>query len=332
MRIAAATQGPRTMFDLTGKKALVTGASGGIGEAIARVLHRQGAAVAISGTRREALEALAGDLSERAHVLICNLAAKDEVETLVPRAEEAMGQIDILVNNAGVTRDNIFVRLSDEDWDRVIAVDLSAAFRLTRSAVRGMMRRRYGRIVGITSVVGVTGNAGQGNYAAAKAGMIGMTKALAHEVASRNVTVNCVAPGFVDTAMTRALTEKQREMILAAVPAARLGGADEVAAAVLFLASTEAACVTGHPLHVNGGMARIGRPNIGDSDAQTQARARWPMWEKYDNRSPAWLGRPDRRRGSMRSARRGVRPQRQPRRSRAATARDHVRTRPIPKR
>ena len=245
------------MFDLTGKKALVTGASGGIGEAIARVLHRQGAAVAISGTRREALEALAGDLSERAHVLICNLAAKDEVETLVPRAEEAMGQIDILVNNAGVTRDNIFVRLSDEDWDRVIAVDLSAAFRLTRAAVRGMMRRRYGRIVGITSVVGVTGNAGQGNYAAAKAGMIGMTKALAHEVASRNVTVNCVAPGFVDTAMTRALTEKQREMILAAVPAARLGGADEVAAAVLFLASTEAAYVTGHTLHVNGGMAMI---------------------------------------------------------------------------
>ncbi len=245
------------MFDLTGKKALVTGASGGIGEAIARVLHRRGAAVAISGTRREALEALARDLAERAHVLTCDLAAKDEVETLVPRAEEALGQIDILVNNAGVTRDNIFVRLSDEDWDRVIAVDLSAAFRLTRAAVRGMMRRRYGRIVGITSVVGVTGNAGQGNYAAAKAGMIGMTKALAHEVASRNVTVNCVAPGFIDTAMTRALTQKQREMILAAVPAARLGSADEVAAAVLFLASTEAAYVTGHTLHVNGGMAMI---------------------------------------------------------------------------
>ena len=245
------------MFDLTGKKALVTGASGGIGAAIARLLHRQGAAVAISGTRREALEALAGALSERAHVLTCNLAAKDEVETLVPRAEEALGQIDILVNNAGVTRDNIFVRLSDEDWDRVIAVDLSAAFRLMRAAVRGMMRRRYGRIVGITSVVGVTGNAGQGNYAAAKAGMIGMSKALAHEVASRNVTVNCVAPGFIDTAMTRALTQKQREMILAAVPAARLGSADEVAAAVLFLASTQAAYVTGHTLHVNGGMAMI---------------------------------------------------------------------------
>jgi 3-oxoacyl-[acyl-carrier protein] reductase len=245
------------MFDLTGKKALVTGASGGIGEAIARALHRRGAEVVISGTRRDALEALAGDLSQRVHVLPCNLADKDEVETLVPRAEEALGQIDILVNNAGVTRDNIFVRLTDEDWDQVIAVDLSAAFRLTRSAVRGMMRRRYGRIIGITSVVGVTGNAGQGNYAAAKAGMIGMSKALAYEVASRNVTVNCVAPGFVDTAMTRALTQKQREMILAAVPAARLGSTDEVAAAVLFLASTEAAYVTGHTLHVNGGMAMI---------------------------------------------------------------------------
>jgi 3-oxoacyl-[acyl-carrier protein] reductase len=245
------------MFDLTGKKALVTGASGGIGEAIARALHRRGAEVVISGTRRDALEALAGDLSQRVHVLPCNLADKDEVETLVPRAEEALGQIDILVNNAGVTRDNIFVRLTDEDWDQVIAVDLSAAFRLTRSAVRGMMRRRYGRIIGITSVVGVTGNAGQGNYAAAKAGMIGMSKALAYEVASRNVTVNWVAPGFVDTAMTRALTQKQREMILAAVPAARLGSADEVAAAVLFLASTEAAYVTGHTLHVNGGMAMI---------------------------------------------------------------------------
>ena len=245
------------MLDLTGKNALVTGASGGIGEAIARALHRHGAAVAISGTRRDALEALAGDLAERVHVLPCNLAAKDEVETLVPRAEEALGQIDILVNNAGVTRDNIFVRLSDEDWDQVMAVDLSAAFRLTRAAVRGMMRRRYGRIIGITSVVGVTGNAGQGNYAAAKAGLIGMTKALAHEVASRNVTVNCVAPGFIDTVMTRALTQKQREMILAAVPAARLGSADEVAAAVLFLASTQAAYVTGHTLHVNGGMAMI---------------------------------------------------------------------------
>jgi 3-oxoacyl-[acyl-carrier protein] reductase len=245
------------MFDLTGRTALVTGASGGLGEAIARVLHRHGAAVAISGTRREALETLAGSLGERTHVLACNLANKDEVETLVPRAEGALGQIDILVNNAGVTRDNIFVRLSDDEWDQVIAVDLTAAFRLTRAAVRGMMRRRYGRIVGITSVVGVTGNAGQGNYAAAKAGLIGMTKALAHEVASRHVTVNCVAPGFIDTPMTRALTQKQREMILAAVPAARLGSGEEVAAAVLFLASSEAAYVTGHTLHVNGGMAMI---------------------------------------------------------------------------
>jgi 3-oxoacyl-[acyl-carrier protein] reductase len=244
-------------FDLDGQVALVTGASRGIGEAIARALHRQGATVAISGTRREALEALAGDLSERAHVLIGNLASKEEVEALVPRAEETLGQIDILVNNAGVTRDNIFVRMSDEEWDQVIAVDLSAAFRLTRAAVRGMMRRRYGRVIGITSVVGVTGNAGQGNYAAAKAGMIGMTKALAHEVASRNVTVNCVAPGFIDTAMTRALTQKQRDMILAAVPASRLGSGEEVAAAVLFLASAEAAYVTGHTLHVNGGMAMI---------------------------------------------------------------------------
>jgi 3-oxoacyl-[acyl-carrier protein] reductase len=245
------------MFDLTGKKALVTGASGGIGAAIARMLHRQGADVAVSGTRADALEALAKELAERAYVLPCNLAVKDEVEALVPRAEETLGQIDILVNNAGVTRDNIFVRLSDEDWDRVMAVDLGAAFRLMRAAVRGMMRRRYGRIIGITSVVGVTGNAGQGNYAAAKAGMIGMSKALAHEVASRNVTVNCVAPGFIDTAMTRALTQKQRDMILAAVPAARLGSAEEVAAAVLFLASAEAAYVTGHTLHVNGGMAMI---------------------------------------------------------------------------
>jgi 3-oxoacyl-[acyl-carrier protein] reductase len=245
------------MFDLTGKTALVTGASGGIGEAIARMLHRRGAVVAISGTRLEALEALAGELSERTHVLACNLAARDEVERLVPRAEAALGQIDILINNAGITRDNIFVRLSDEDWDRVIEVDLSAGFRLARAAVRGMMRRRYGRIIGITSVVAVAGNAGQGNYAAAKAGMIGMTKALAHEVASRNVTVNCVAPGFIDTAMTRALSQKHRDMILAAVPAARLGTPAEVASAVLFLASEEAAYVTGHTLHVNGGMAMI---------------------------------------------------------------------------
>ncbi|MFL5085502.1 MAG: 3-oxoacyl-[acyl-carrier-protein] reductase [Xanthobacteraceae bacterium] len=245
------------MFDLTGKSALVTGATGGIGGAIARALHGRGATTAISGTRREVLDRLAGELGERVHVLPCNLADKDDVESLVPRAEEAMGGLDILVNNAGVTRDNIFVRLSDEAWDEVIAVDLTAGFRLARTAVRGMMRRRYGRIIGITSVVGVTGNAGQGNYAAAKAGMIGMSKALAREVASRNVTVNCVAPGFIDTAMTAALNQKQREALLAAVPTARLGTAADVAAAVVFLASTEAAYVTGQTLHVNGGMAMI---------------------------------------------------------------------------
>jgi 3-oxoacyl-[acyl-carrier protein] reductase len=245
------------MFDLTGRTALVTGATGGIGGGIARGLHRQGATVAISGTRREALDALAADLCERIHVLACNLADKDAVEALVPRAEEAMGQVDILVNNAGITRDNIFIRLRDEDWDDVIAVDLTATFRIARAAVRGMMRRRYGRIVGITSVVGVTGNPGQGNYAAAKAGMIGMSKALAYEVAARNVTVNCVAPGFIETAMTAALNDKQRQAILGRVPAGRLGTVEEVAAAVVFLASDEARYVTGHTLHVNGGMAMI---------------------------------------------------------------------------
>jgi 3-oxoacyl-[acyl-carrier protein] reductase len=245
------------MFDLTGKTALVTGATGGIGGAIARALHGQGATVALSGTRREALDLLVTELAARAHVLPCNLADKDDVETLVPRAEEAMGSLDILVNNAGITRDNIFMRFKDEDWDQVIAVDLTAGFRLARAAVRGMMRRRYGRIVGITSVVGVTGNAGQGNYAAAKAGMIGMSKALAQEIASRGVTVNCVAPGFIETAMTQGLNEKQREAILPRVPAGRLGTSSEIAAAVVYLASSEAAYVTGQTLHVNGGMAMI---------------------------------------------------------------------------
>jgi 3-oxoacyl-[acyl-carrier protein] reductase len=245
------------MFDLTGKSALVTGASGGIGGAIARALHAQGATVAVSGTRRDVLDQMAAALSERVHALPCNLADKDDVETLVPRAEEAMGGLDILVNNAGITRDNIFVRLSDEAWDEVIAVDLTAQFRLARAAARGMMRRRYGRIIGITSVVAVTGNAGQGNYAAAKAGLIGMSKALARELAPRNVTVNCVAPGFIDTAMTASLNEKQRAALLAAVPAGRLGTVADVAAAVVYLASGEAAYVTGHTLHVNGGMAMI---------------------------------------------------------------------------
>ena len=245
------------MFDLSGKVALVTGASGGIGGAIAHALHGQGAVVAVSGTRREALDMLALELRERVRVFPCNLADKDEVEKLVPDVEAAFGQLDILVNNAGITRDNIFIRLRDEDWDQVIAVDLTAGFRLARAATRGMMRRRFVRIIGITSIVGVTGNAGQGNYAAAKAGMIGMTKALAYEVASRNVTVNCIAPGFVGTAMTAALSEKQREAILATVPARRLGTGEEVAAAAVFLASPEAAYVTGHTLHVNGGMAMI---------------------------------------------------------------------------
>jgi len=245
------------MFDLTGRTALVTGATGGIGSAIARALHGQGAVVAISGTRREALDALAAELADRVHVLPCNLTDKEQVEKLAPDAEQAMGQLDILVNNAGITRDNIFLRLKDEDWDQVIAVDLTAGFRLARAAARGMMRRRFGRIIGITSVVAVTGNAGQGNYAAAKAGMIGMSKALAQELAPRNVTVNCIAPGFVGTAMTAALNEKQREAILATVPARRLGTSEEIAAAAVFLASNEAAYVTGQTLHVNGGMAMI---------------------------------------------------------------------------
>lgn len=242
------------MFDLSGKAALVTGASGGIGGAIARALHRQGATVAVSGTRRDALDRVCADLGTRVHALPCNLADKVDVETLVPRAEAAMGQVDILVNNAGITRDNIFIRLRDEDWDEVIAVDLTAGFLIARAVVRGMMRRRQGRIIGITSVVGVTGNPGQGNYAAAKAGMIGMTKALAYEVASRNVTVNCVAPGFIDTDMTRSLDAAQRAKLLERIPLGRLGSPQDVAHAVAFLASPEAAYITGATLHVNGGM------------------------------------------------------------------------------
>jgi 3-oxoacyl-[acyl-carrier protein] reductase len=245
------------MFDLSGKTALVTGATGGIGDAIARALHSQGATVAISGTRQERLDALAADLSSRVYVLPCNLADKDAVEKLVPDAEAAMEHIDIVVNNAGTTRDNIFIRLKDEDWDTVIAVNLTAAFRIARAAARGMMRRRAGRIIGITSVVGVTGNAGQGNYAAAKAGMIGMSKALAQEVASRGVTVNCIAPGFIETAMTEALSEKQRELLLSRVPAGRLGKPGDVAALAVYLASDEAAYVTGQTFHVNGGMVMV---------------------------------------------------------------------------
>jgi 3-oxoacyl-[acyl-carrier protein] reductase len=243
------------MFDLTGKTALVTGASGGIGGAIARALHAQGATVAISGTKREALEQLASALQARVHVLPCDLADKADVEKLVPAAEAAMGGLDILLNNAGITRDGLFMRFKDEDWDQVIAVDLTAGFRLARAAVRGMMRRRYGRIIGITSVVGVTGNAGQGNYAAAKAGMIGMTKSLAQEVASRGITVNVVAPGFVDTAMTEALNDAQKAKIAEQIPLGRIGKPDDIAGAVVYLASDAAAWVTGATLHVNGGMA-----------------------------------------------------------------------------
>ncbi|MFK8251716.1 3-oxoacyl-[acyl-carrier-protein] reductase [Ancylobacter terrae] len=245
------------MFDLTGKTALVTGATGGIGGAIARAFHAQGANVALSGTRRDVLEAMAAELGERAHVLPCNLGSTEEVEQLVPQAEEALGPLDILVNNAGVTRDGLFIRLKDEDWDTVIAINLTAAFRLSRAAAKSMMRRRTGRIIGITSIVGVTGNAGQGNYAAAKAGMIGMSKALAKEVAARGVTVNCIAPGFIATPMTDALHEKQREAILGQVPAGRLGTSEDIAAAAVYLASAEAAYVTGQTLHVNGGMAMI---------------------------------------------------------------------------
>ena len=245
------------MFDLTDKAALVTGASGGIGAAIARALHRQGAAVAISGTRREALDELARDLKERVHVLPCNLADKDETEALVPSTEQALGKLDILVANAGIARDNLLVQLRDEDWDQVIAVNLTATFRLARAAVRGMMRRRFGRVIGITSVVAVTGNPGQGNYTASKAGMIGMIKSIAAEYARRGITANSIAPGFIATAMTDRLNDKQRDAILARVPAGRLGSGADMAAAAVFLASDEAAYITGQTLHVNGGMAMI---------------------------------------------------------------------------
>ena len=245
------------MFELNGLTALVTGATGGLGGAMARALHAQGATVAISGTRREALEALAAELGERVHVLPCNLAEKAEVEALVPAAESAMGQLDILVNNAGVTKDGLFMRMKDDDWDAVLAINLTSAFRLSRAALKGMMKRRFGRIIGITSVVGVTGNPGQGNYAASKAGMIGMSKSLAAEVATRNITVNCIAPGFIASPMTDGLNDKQKEAILATIPAAKLGSGDDIAAALVYLASREAAYLTGQTLHVNGGMAMI---------------------------------------------------------------------------
>ena len=246
------------MFDLSGKTALVTGASGGIGGAIATALHAQGARVVLSGTRMAALASLQSALGERAFVCACDLGDKAAVDELVKKAEAAASApVDILVNNAGITRDNLFMRMKDEEWDQVIAVNLSAAFRLSRSVLRGMMKKRWGRIISITSIVGVTGNPGQGNYAAAKAGLIGMTKSLAAEVASRNITVNTVAPGFITTAMTDALTEDQKTALLARVPAGRLGEPRDVAAAVSYLASDQAGYVTGQTLHVNGGMAMV---------------------------------------------------------------------------
>lgn len=245
------------MFDLSGKTALVTGATGGIGAAIARTLHAQGAAVALSGTRSEVLETLAGELGERVAVTPCNLSDPEATAALPGQAEAALGGLDILVNNAGLTRDNLALRMKDEDWQTVLDVNLTAAFRLSRAALRGMMKRRWGRIVSITSVVGVTGNPGQTNYAASKAGLIGMSKSLAAEVASRGITVNCVAPGFIETAMTDALNEEQKQRILTAVPAGELGRPEDVAAAVAYLASAEGGYVTGQTLHVNGGMAML---------------------------------------------------------------------------
>ena len=245
------------MFDLTGKVALVTGATGGIGAAIAEALHARGATVALSGTREAVLNELKAKLGDRAEAFVCNLSDRASVEALVPAVEAKLGKVDILVNNAGITRDNLFMRMKDEEWDQVLEVNLGSTFRLARACMRGMMKRRFGRVISITSVVGVTGNPGQGNYAAAKAGMIGMSKSLAQEVASRSITVNCVAPGFIATPMTDALNDKQKEGILGAVPAGRLGTPEEIAAAVVFLASDEASYVTGQTLHVNGGMAMI---------------------------------------------------------------------------
>ena len=245
------------MADLTGKTALVTGASGGIGAEIARKLHGGGATVGLSGTRTEPLEALAAELGERAHVLPCNLSDKDAVDALPKTAADAMGSVDILVNNAGITRDNIFMRMSDDEWQSVIDVNLTATAKLCKGVMRGMMKARWGRIVNISSVVGATGNPGQVNYAASKAGMIGLTKSMAYEVASRGITVNAVAPGFIATAMTEKLTDDQKNGILGQIPMGRMGQTDEIAAAVLFLTSTEAGYITGTTLHVNGGMAML---------------------------------------------------------------------------
>lgn len=245
------------MFDLTGQSALVTGATGGIGGAIARAFHARGATVTLSGTRKEVLETLANELGDRAFVVPANLSDAESVEALVPAAEAAMGGFDILVNNAGITRDNLFVRMKDEEWQDVMRVNLEATFRLSRAAAKSMMKRRYGRIISITSIIGTTGNPGQANYSAAKAAIVGMSKSLAFEVATRNITVNCLAPGFIETPMTDVLNEKQRESTLQRVPMGRLGTADEIAASAVFLGSREAGYITGQTLHVNGGMAMI---------------------------------------------------------------------------
>lgn len=245
------------MFDLTGKNALVTGASGGIGGAIARALHGQGATVALSGTREDALQVVADELGERAHVCPANLSDADGAASLATAAAAAMGSIDILVNNAGLTRDMLAMRLKDDDWQLVLDVNLTSAFKLSRACLKGMMKARWGRIIGITSIVGVTGNPGQANYAASKAGLIGMTKSLAQEVASRNITANCIAPGFIVSPMTDALDEKQNEALLGRIPAGRMGEAAEIASAAVYLSSDEAGYVTGQTLHVNGGMAMI---------------------------------------------------------------------------
>ncbi|PVA08046.1 3-oxoacyl-ACP reductase FabG [Thalassorhabdomicrobium marinisediminis] len=245
------------MFDLTGKNALVTGASGGIGGEIARTLHAAGATVGLSGTREAPLEALAADLGERAHVLPCNLSDAAAVDALPKQAAETMGSVDILVNNAGITRDQLFMRMSDDEWADVINVNLTSTMRLCKGVIRGMMKARWGRIVNISSIVGATGNAGQANYAASKAGMVGMSKSIAAEVASRGITVNCVAPGFIATAMTDKLTDDQKAKIDQQIPAGRMGTPEEIAAAALYLASEQAGYVTGTTLHVNGGMAML---------------------------------------------------------------------------
>ena len=245
------------MFDLSGQTALVTGASGGIGGAVARALHSQGAQVMVAGTRRDALGTLAAELGERAHIGLADLANPAAADRLVRDAEKAMGRVDILVNNAGVTRDALALRMDDESWRIVVEVNLTAAFRLTRAALRGMIRRRHGRVIGVASVVAITGNAGQANYAAAKAAMIGMSKSVAAEIAGRGITVNCIAPGAIATAMTEKLTAEQRARLLGAIPAGRFGAPEDVAAAVIFLASPEAGYVTGQTLHVNGGMAMV---------------------------------------------------------------------------